>query len=386
MWRFRLLSTALTLCYAGIPSAAAQAVRTTLATAVTATITGPFVKITAVRELASGAIIVLDRGDHRVWLADVKRNTRVLIGKPGTAANEYDQPYALLFARESTFVYDFGSRRLLTIDGQGELTTGFDFATVSANAAAFGLPPRAADDRGHFYLDGPPVVRTAQGMRAADSTPILRAGRLRGKVDTIAFIRVPPGSVKVTAMGSGTMTTTGGENPFTPSDQWVVAPDGRVALVHAVPYHIEWISAAGARTQGPVIPVEPIHVTEADKAEYARNAAGAGAPSAGVRGPGSDKRTAPDHVRDDWPAAKPPFLRDAAHADTKGFVWVLRANAAGDGRRRFDVFNALGQLAHRVGMPPGTQVAGFGANTIYAVRTDQDGVQRLEVFPRPNIR
>ena len=79
-----------------------------------------------------------------------------------------------------------------------------------------------------------------------------------------------------------------------------------------------------------------------------------------------------------WPSHKPPFLANAATITPDGMLWVLRTRRHTDSIPTYDVFDSQGRLTSRVALPKRTRLAGFGRNTVYLIRTDDDDLQYLQ--------
>jgi hypothetical protein len=66
----------------------------------------------------------------------------------------------------------------------------------------------------------------------------------------------------------------------------------------------------------------------------------------------------------------------------EGQFWLARSVAGRDSTPAFDVFDQTGALVAQVTLPKGRRVVGLGDGTLYAVRTDGDGLQWLERYRR----
>ncbi len=65
----------------------------------------------------------------------------------------------------------------------------------------------------------------------------------------------------------------------------------------------------------------------------------------------------------------------------EGAVWVQRHVPAGM-PPLFDVFDGEARLKSRVTLPQGRELVGFGRGVVYAVRSDDYGLQWLERYRR----
>jgi hypothetical protein len=361
----------------------AQSVSSTTLVSRGAAVDATFTHVSAARELSRDRVLVLDSGEQRVWLIDLAHRTRTQAGGSGLGALEYDSPTMMIGTGANTVVEDFKGPKMLVFDKTGTPTESFALASTGATRVSRGLLDfRGGDDVGRLYFEVPGVVVEHTGARAVDSAAILRVDRRAPRIDTVTFIHLPAGATKASGgmPGEGLSITTGGDNPFSMHDTWVSAPNGHVAIVHAQPYRVEWVSPDGKRTLGPVIDVERIPVTDADIAEHAKRTGG-GVGVGGGLGPRSDAPPTQSARggRDDWPVTKAPFVHFGALIDPHGNVWVRRMTRAGDPRAPYDVFDGTGQLIGRYTLPDRTRLVGFGAANLFAIHQTDDG-ERLEIF------
>jgi hypothetical protein len=185
---------------------------------------------------------------------------------------------------------------------------------------------------------------------------------------------------------SGGVVSIGGLSPFQAVDAWAAASDGRVAIVYADPYHVEWSDPSGGTVTGPPIDYEPVKLTREDQEAWAD---GLGRLSATMivssRAGGGNRNMRlprPDPDAQDWPEYKPPFPREAASVTPWGALWVRRHVPHG-GASRFDVFDGSANRVRSVTLPAGRRLVGFGVDTIYLVNVDHDDLQWLEAYRRP---
>jgi hypothetical protein len=165
-----------------------------------------------------------------------------------------------------------------------------------------------------------------------------------------------------------------------PEDTWGIAPDGRVAVVRASPYRVEWIAPNGSVTRGPIIAHEAIPYTLAEKQQVAAERA-AHAPKVGMSSGagGADGGNAPKPVATSDPSAmlfapnKPPFEPDGeVIVSPEGQVWIARNLPMGAAKTIYDVFDGRGDRVDRIELPPSSRVVGFGQGSIYvAERSDR---------------
>ena len=334
----------------------------------------PFTNIGALRELSDGRVIVVDKGDRAVYVADFRAGTSTQIGRPGGGPKEYGMPGNLLpVAGDSTLLTDAGNRRVLAL--------GPDAQPVAVLTDAWPMPkgepgtrlPRAIDARGRGYFLGSAVNVSPSGQIApVDSVVLMRATRGSAVAETLGFVH-PPRRRFTTQTQNGKIT---GLNittpPFSAEDAWLPFADGAIALVRVQDYHVDWILPDGRRIAGAPIAFTPVRVTDRDRSDFA-SARGGGS---GTKGGGAPP--APPAL--DWPEVKPPFAGADAFAGSDGRVWIRRYGEAGAKATRYDVIDRRGVIVARVDVPNEGRVVGFGARSVYVVRKDADDLQYLQRF------
>ena len=355
----------------------------------------PFTNLIGVRELSDGRIIIGDLHERTVQLLDLHRGTTKSISREGAGPEEYGVPSRLIpLAADTTLLYDVGNDRYLVILGDGR-TAGTRLLETSAGSRMAGAPA-GWDALGGFYY------RTsvyAPGERRMGDTPVgaalLRYDRRSRRVDTLATLAVPAGRSQGARQLDGGMLQMLDNRPLAAEDVAAIAPDGRVAIVRAAPYRVEWLHRDGRRITGPEVRYQPLRVTDDDKRAFLQAQVRPG--SIIVRRPegGGDARAMPiersglprprneTDINDPsltWPTQMPPFLAGAARVAPDGSLWVLRTRAHDDPVPTYDVFDASGKLTGRVALPRGTRVLGFGNGTVYLVRIDEDDLQWIERY------
>ena len=359
----------------------------------------PFSCVSGFRELSDGRVIVADVKEKTVQLIDMRAGTARRIGQQGQGPGEWSTPSALFaLPGDTTILLDPQNQRFLTILPNG--TVGKTFTVDLGGGgrgfgAMMGTRPRGVDQSGRLYYQGSSFVYRQDGPpTAADSAPVIRYDRRTSKVDTLMWMQLPKSDVQASGTANNASIRITGPNPLAPQPMWAVGPDGRVVIVHAEPYQVEWVNGS-TRTRGAAIPYVRRAVAEADKAPIPTpdcsvtisfGDGGGGSGRAGVVRQAtttamstSGRGAAPP--RDDWPATMPPFAArfgDPRVAPT-GELWVPRSRGANDAPT-YDVFDSAGKLTRRIAMPRGTRLLGFGAGTVYAYRMDEDDLVYLQRY------
>lgn len=152
-----------------------------------ATLDFEFTRVSAVRPLRDGRVLIADAGDTRLVLADLARNTVTAVGRSGQGPNEYAALGSLFaLAGDSTLLVDTRGGRWLLLDGASVA------ATVAADNPAIragGRNPLGADHGGHILATTFGGALEGTGTRqttAADSLWVLRLARTSGAADTVA--------------------------------------------------------------------------------------------------------------------------------------------------------------------------------------------------------
>jgi hypothetical protein len=135
---------------------------------------------------------------------------------------------------------------------------------------------------------------------------------------------------------------------------------------------------------GPSLRVDPLPVSEAHKRAW-REEAQRPVPALVSTGSGTTETRflkRPLREPEQWPKLLPPFLPDAVWFASDGRLWVRRTTAAG-APPSFDLIDRAGAVVTRLQLPPRTRVVGFGRNTVYLARIDDDDLEYLERYRLP---
>jgi hypothetical protein len=351
----------------------------------------PFTRISDLRELRDGRVIVTDMRDATVQLLDLSKHSATPIGRRGSGPKEWGMPGTLVrMPADTTLMLDFANRRLLVIhpDGTPGRTEPQDERSPFWAGSIVGV-----DDAGRLL-----VVRERIPTRPMDGSvglaDVLRVERRTNRVDTIGTLMRPKGELSAASMLPNGMMQLATNLPLAARDEAVFTRDGRAVLVRAEPYRIEIVAPSGSRTVGPVAATSAVPITRAEQESFLRRQVRPGAvfvrtdPSASApygrpsrpRAPALSKAEIDAMMRPNmtWPRELPPFLDGAAQAAPDGRVWVLRSRAVTDSVPAYDVFDRAGRVVERVALPVRTRLVGFGASAVYLARTDDDDLLWLQ--------
>jgi hypothetical protein len=322
-----------------------------------AVLSEPFSRIRGMRELADGRLLLTDQLENAVYMADFAAQTRTQIGRNGEGPEEYDGPIGLYVARaDSSWLVDLSNGRVSVLAPDGRVVRSEPLFGENRSI------PTNADTLGNLYWDNVSTVRLAKRENPdADQASIIRLSAT-GVVDTLGSLTIP-GGVNPT--------------PFWAWDDWAVSRDGRVVIVrNREPYRLEFRETDGTHREGPVTPFEAIRVNAGDREAYAAgNRAGGGVGGASTTAGGRPR--IPDT---DFPDRFPPVRHDRTWVAADGRIWVQRHQHLDAEGLVYDVFDRTGTRVARYRLPADTEVIGFGTRGMYAVRTDEVGLQWLEIF------
>ena len=378
-----------------LPSpAAAQDVQEHALAGPEATFPEGFSRLSGMRELADGRVMVADGLGQVLVIADLASGAADTIGAEGQGPDEYREPDGLfVLPGDSTLLVDLGNGRLTAIAPDGS----FGETTPIAQPAERGLLlvlPRATDSAGGIYFQQMGGMGSARGL--PDSAAVVRFDRASGAYDTLALVKMP--ERKVSESGGGNERNVMMRPvPLSAEDAWSVGLDGRVAVARAGTkqgeYWIDWFLPDGLAISGTPTKYRPVKIGAAEKQEWVQNLGsdglrvmitndGGSMQASMSRGGGS--RGLPDVDGFDWPDAMPAFTSNAVQVDPKGYAWVVRETAT-DEAPLVDVFGPDGTLKARVRLPKACEIAGFGTHAVYLVRTDDLDFQWLERYELPTL-
>lgn len=342
--------------------------------AATARLEHELTRISAVRELADGRVLVADAGDRRLYVADLARGTVRRIGREGSGPSEYASLGALLpLAGDSTLLVDAVGARYLLLRGDSIVET---VPSGSPAHLAGARQPVGADASGYVLatraMGSPPSASPGAMPPRMDSLYLVRVHRSTGNADTVAAMLARPSRISVIGPREAPTGMNVTSNPLAAGDVAVMSTDGWVAIARQYPYRVDWIRPGGALVMGPPIENGRRRLTIADKvAAMARLAASRG------REPDD-----PDS-RDDWPEFLPTFLPGALIAAADGRAWIARAPQP-EGRLVLDVVDRSGRRVGRVSVGGNERIIAVSRNAVYVVQTDDDGIQWLRRHPLPS--
>ena len=348
-----------------------------------------FSYLSAVRELADGRVLAADPISQVLLRLDLDVGTADTLGRHGAGPQEYKGPDEVFpLPGDSTLLVDLGNGRLTVIDPEGTFVTWTPL-TIKTELAPSGIRtvhPQFVDMAGNIYLTAPYWLEGPP-----DSSAIHRIDRESGVETPVAWSWRPERGSR----------PRGAKRPmFVPYDSWAVGADGRVAMVRANGYSVDWYLPDGSIIQGPpndaeTFPVGPAE-QEAEVEFFKANATFSLAMygEGGVQSMQTSRGLPPGTTREvddfEWPEMMPVFRGGRTLVSPRGEAWVERYMPAG-GPGRVEVFD---ERAIRVGfieLPPQSKVIGFSAggelgSKVYLARTDDVGLIWLERYRVVRVR
>jgi hypothetical protein len=348
-----------------------------------------FALVQGLQELPDGRVMVADPLGQTLVIADMVAGTADTLGGVGQGPAEYRQPDGLFpLPGGATLLVDLGNARLTQLGPDGSFGETMPIAQGEPGTGSLQLLlPRGTDSRGAIYFR--PMPRP--GPQLPDSAAVARWDRAAGAMDTVTRVKIPAMRRSVSG-AAGNQAVSIMPIPLSPEDAWAVSWDGRVVVARCGDYHVEWIHPDGRVVRGAPLQYEPVRVRRADKEEWAESLGNGINIGINVQNNerrismsrGGDRGDGPDLDSLEWPDQKPPFVSNGVWVTPEGEVWVQRSVPAGQALR-FDVFGGDAELEKQVSLPAGRSVVGFGRSTVYAVRTDDMGLQWLERYKRSTI-
>lgn len=346
----------------------------------------PFSLVSGLRELADGRVLISDALEESLYVLDAELEKAQKLAAEGQGPDEYRQPDALNpWPGDSTLMTDLGNGRMTVIGPD----YGFGRTIPVVQQEAVGLQiilPEGVDEEGYVYYQprGDGIVR--------DTADVVRWSPTAGG-DPVPVASIKLADVTERTSGSGNnMRQEVRQVPLSPMDGWAVGADGRVAVVRAGDYHVDWVERDGRVISGPPVAYDPVRVRQADKEEWLETMSARGVMmmvtndngnlNARMRRGGG--RGGADVDSYEWPETKPPFDAGSARVAPDGTLWVSRYVSAGD-RPLIDVFDADGNWMAAIELPERREIVGFGEGSIYLARGDDLGFMWLERYERPTL-
>jgi hypothetical protein len=178
-----------------------------------------------------------------------------------------------------------------------------------------------------------------------------------------------------------------------PNDDWAVGVDGRIAIIRANGYIVEWYMPDGSTVTGPETDFDLLPIGYSDKEADLEQSSSAGLSISIMRTAGGDTNMqmsrggsmgggdGPTVEDQEWGETFPPFRTGRSVVSPSNELWVLRWLPV-DEQPIMDVFGPDGVKKGSVSIPERSQLLGFGTGgggreVAYLIRTDEFDLQWL---------
>lgn len=324
-----------------------------------------FSSISSLRELSDGRVLITDPRDLGLVVADFRTNMVELIGRKGRGPHEYEFASHLHgIAADSTLMIQPSSRRWLILAGDRIVkTVPPDAPAIVATQALFS----SADHNGFVVTRRAPPRRPGVTIiTEKDSYAVVRVRRTDGQSDTLTRVRRAPARLELITDSSGRVLRSSGRptHAFAVGEEFILQPDGWLAIARLDPFRIDWRSPNGTWTLGRALAIPLVRVTRKERQAYNARRSSAELPVS------SDDDT-------EWPEFIPPFGLGALQSILDGRVLIQRTKSADHPGNRYVVVNRRGELEGEIVLPANQTILAFGRAAVYVIERNDDDVQRL---------
>lgn len=400
-----------------------------------------FANIFQVRQIANDEVLVNDGLRRQLILLDRGLAFSRVVLDSVSSGERYGIAASPIIAAlgDSTLFVDREARALLLIGPTGNVVRATAAPTQPRDFTFLPMSRSGIDRDGNlvFRVPLPPTTPkrigdttskiVVQEMRPPAMAPVLRASFDTRKTDTVIMVKQVSGVRSVITRDPATRPSQADIkaylNPLETLDEWALLADGTIAVVRGADYHIDFVRPDGSTDKSAKLPFDWKPLTEENKQriiDSTRSAMAAIVEAVRVRDGNSAAnmtiaRTLEDMLMNptsisfdklspmperkyteaertqpmlnyeigpisEMPDYYPPIRQGAAMGDADGALWILPATSSQSraGELVYDVVSGRGELTHRVRLPLGRSVAGFGrGGVVYLVSKEKDG-WRLE--------
>jgi hypothetical protein len=337
-----------------------------------------FSRITSIRELPDGSLLVADQGDSRLALLNFASKTVTAIGRSGDGPGEFRTVgWVFRLPGDSTLFTDVFLSRWFILTGSKIVETISERMPVNRLLLS---ELSGVDSFGHVLgVRGSVFTGDAPRLRGnADSLVLLLANRRTQLADTLevlkgrgsrGYVREPPKGGQMPRLIFG--------SPLASEDQALLFQDGWIAVARTEPYRVDWRAAGGRWYRGNPLPYQPVKVDDREKCAATERFLGRQGPCDPAGLPG-------------WPGLVPPFLPPTLQsllpsllAMPDGRLAIARTPTTRSRSYQYDLIDRSGRLVGVLDLEKNERLLGFGVRSVYVVVTDDDGVQTIRRHPWP---
>lgn len=328
-----------------------------------------FTRVTSVRELADGRVLVVDAGERSIIVVDFSTRRARVVGQSGSGPNEYRSVGRLIaLAADSTLIADRANGRYLLLF-QDRIVGAMDPASPVVGALGFAL--LGADPNGHLFASRAVTGELPRDVRHRPRSVVLRFNRHNGALDTlVSMLGAEVTSTQVGRPPRATFSTVA--VTLSVPEQAAIDGRGSVAILRQEPYRVDWIGRDGRTRRGPALESGQQLVTEDDKTAWSRRMA---------EESGRDVRALIPSLP--WAKYTSPVRENAFFTLAGERLLVGRSLRADSPTSAWDVIDRRGLRTTQISFAANTSVVGVGSRGLYVVVTGNDGFQRLTRVSTP---
>lgn len=347
-----------------VPVSAQGRVRELSLSSAQGSVSHEFSRVASVRELPDGRVLVVDSRDRAVYVASFRFDSVQQIGRTGSGPAEYQAPSRLVaVGSDTTVLVDGGNRRWLVLVGSRIVSTLSPYDSVVQRA---GMTPAGADRAGHIVTTVVSGREPLTGDRQQNTLLVLRVDRQSARLDTITTLKGVEAQVQTVRSAQSQNTSVLELALSSPEQPWLF-PDGWIAFARQRPYRVDWRTPDGQMIYGPALtwndPVVDGREVEIYRRRMERQIGRAiPAPLTGIL----------------FADVVPPFPSNALQALPNRHLLILRSQWSGSRGVEYDMVDRKGHVVGHVQLPSNTRIVGVGAENIYTVVVDDDGIEMLQ--------
>lgn len=319
----------------------------------------PFSRLSGIATLPGGRLLISDATEQVVGVADFETQEFASMGGTGSGPGEFTSPgRAFWLGGDSVAVMDSRRAEVLTFD----LNTWQHIRTVPLPRETTGIWLRGMDARGGYYFQGrsEQLFSTASDVDFPDSADVIRWEPGSEHVDTLATVKIREMTVSSTVRGtdrSRSVARVERPVPLASQDNWAVTNEGDLYIVRSGDFHVD-VFSDGVIHRGPVIDFSPLALT-------------------------ADEAAAFDSLEADPPRSKPPFVPGSTYLSPSGEITVRASASTADSAASYYMLDPEGRPERVLRVPPGYRIVSMGADYLYLMHTDAQGLYWLERHPLP---
>jgi hypothetical protein len=333
-------------------------------------------------ELRNGNIVVHDNKEKRIAVADFRTQEQREVSREGGGPTEFRSVIGMWRTPgDSVQLLDLIQSRMLVLDPTGTARRTTLLPGAGDPMAMMNRPmTRNLDAAGRWYGQAIAISFEGGKMTMSDSAVIVRTDPTTMRADSLT--KIPT----FTAAPEFSQTLIRIRVPgFPPQDAWGVYPDGRVIVVRGRNYVPEFFPVGGAARRAAALPYAQMPVTAADKRmimDSVQRAMEEGMRQAAGMGGGAGQMPRVELLEPEtWQTQRPAITGDQIKIDPRGRAWVPVLDRTPG--QRYDLLDAEGRVVDAIKLPAKVNLLGFGTNSVYTARVDEDDLMYIRRHPLP---